>query len=96
VGHMRTLKLVSPMSALPPKADIAGDSLDVRFVPESGLMHRSKRPPIRSPCPTSTYATYCTCHDALAFRFAFTQPYVGERGISEHERPANIAACTAP
>jgi hypothetical protein len=25
-----------------------------------------------------------SCHDALAFRFAFTQPYVGERGISEH------------
>jgi hypothetical protein len=24
------------------------------------------------------------CHDALAFRFAFTQPDMGERGVSEH------------
>jgi hypothetical protein len=25
-----------------------------------------------------------TCDDTLAFRFAFAQPYMGERGISEH------------
>jgi SAM-dependent methyltransferase len=32
-GQKRTLRLVSPMSAIPPKADIAGRESDVRFVP---------------------------------------------------------------
>jgi hypothetical protein len=35
LGHKRTLKHVRPMSALPPKADIAGRQLDVRFVPKA-------------------------------------------------------------
>jgi hypothetical protein len=38
------------------------------------------------------------CHDALAFRFAFTQPYMGERGISEHairNQPAMRGAISA-
>jgi hypothetical protein len=33
LGQKRTLKRACPMSALPPKADIAGRQLDVRFVP---------------------------------------------------------------
>jgi hypothetical protein len=32
LGQKRTLRLGSPMSALPPKADIAGRQWDVRFV----------------------------------------------------------------
>jgi hypothetical protein len=31
------------MCALPPKADIVGDSLDIRFVPIRDQVHRSKR-----------------------------------------------------
>jgi hypothetical protein len=37
LGHKRTLKHVRPMSALPPKAGIAGRQLDVRFVPKDGV-----------------------------------------------------------
>jgi hypothetical protein len=33
LGQKRTLKRLRPMSALPPKADIACGQLDVRFVP---------------------------------------------------------------
>jgi hypothetical protein len=33
LGQKRTLRLASPMSALPPKADIARRPLDVRFGP---------------------------------------------------------------
>jgi hypothetical protein len=33
----RTLKRLRPMSALPPKADIAERQLDVRFVPDSDM-----------------------------------------------------------
>ena len=38
LGHKRTLRLVSPMSALPPKADIAERDEDVRFVPISDIV----------------------------------------------------------
>jgi len=37
LGHKRTLRLASPMSALLPKADIAGRPLDVRFVPKADI-----------------------------------------------------------
>jgi hypothetical protein len=33
LGQKRTLMRLLPMSALPPKADIAGRRLNVRFVP---------------------------------------------------------------
>jgi hypothetical protein len=33
LGQKRTSQPVRPMSALPPKADIAGRQADVRFVP---------------------------------------------------------------
>jgi hypothetical protein len=33
LGHKRTLRFVSSMSALPPKADINRPPTDVRFVP---------------------------------------------------------------
>jgi hypothetical protein len=33
LGHKQTLDCCSLMSAIPPKADIAGRPLDVRFVP---------------------------------------------------------------
>ena len=42
LGQKRTLRLVSPMSALPPNADIARRQLDVRFVPISDILHRGK------------------------------------------------------
>ena len=45
LGHKRTLRLASPMSALPPKADIPQRRLDVRFVPIADI----GAPAIRSP-----------------------------------------------
>jgi hypothetical protein len=42
LGQKRTLRLVSLMSALPPKADIAGRQLDVRFVPEADMLYASQ------------------------------------------------------
>ena len=36
LGHMRTWRGEFEMSALPPKVDIAGRQLDVRFVPKAG------------------------------------------------------------
>jgi hypothetical protein len=38
LGHKRTLKRVRLMSALPPKADIAGHDQDVRFVPIADIV----------------------------------------------------------
>src|ERR1700758_811887 len=35
LGQKRTLRCVEPMSALPPKADIAERNWDVRFVPKA-------------------------------------------------------------
>jgi hypothetical protein len=35
LGHKRTLKRLQPMSALPPKAGIAGCNRHVRFVPKA-------------------------------------------------------------
>jgi hypothetical protein len=35
LGHKRTLKYFSVMSALPPKADMAQHGHDVRFVPDA-------------------------------------------------------------
>jgi hypothetical protein len=37
LGQKRTLGDVRLMSALPPKADIAGSQLDVRFVPKADI-----------------------------------------------------------
>jgi hypothetical protein len=37
LGQKQTLRLVGLMSALPPKADIAEHSLDVRFVPKADI-----------------------------------------------------------
>jgi hypothetical protein len=37
LGQKQTLRNVSPMSALPPKADIAECDQDVRFVPEADI-----------------------------------------------------------
>jgi hypothetical protein len=45
VGQKRTLTRIRPMSALPPKADIAGRCLNVRFVPEAAVSNRSKSSP---------------------------------------------------
>jgi hypothetical protein len=36
------LKRLHPMSALPPKADIAGRRLDVRFVPKADICTAAK------------------------------------------------------
>jgi hypothetical protein len=51
MDQKQTLRCVQPMSALLPKADIAEQSLDVRFVPEADIdLHsrsgRSRRTPI--------------------------------------------------
>ena len=48
LGQKRTLKRLQPMSAITPKADIAGRDLDVRFVPlgdisQISLLNRSKK-----------------------------------------------------
>jgi hypothetical protein len=37
LGQKRTLRLASPMSALPPKADIGERNWDVRFVPKADI-----------------------------------------------------------
>ena len=37
LGHKRTFRLASGMSALPPKADIFRGGLDVRFVPKADI-----------------------------------------------------------
>ena len=37
LGQKQTLKRLHPMSALPPKADIAGGQLNVRFVPKGDI-----------------------------------------------------------
>src|SRR4029077_2347153 len=42
LGHKRTLKRLRPMSAIPPKADIAERDQDVRFVPMSDRLHCGK------------------------------------------------------
>jgi hypothetical protein len=39
--HKRTLRRVQTMSALPPKADIAGRQLNVRFVPKGDIAGHS-------------------------------------------------------
>jgi hypothetical protein len=44
MGHKRTFRDVGPMSALPPKADIGGRRLDVRFVPITDI---AKARPLR-------------------------------------------------
>jgi hypothetical protein len=38
LGQKQTLPDISAMSALPPKADIAGQQLDVRFVPKGDIL----------------------------------------------------------
>jgi hypothetical protein len=38
LGQNRTLTLVQPMSALPPKADIGTQSRNVRFVPKADMI----------------------------------------------------------
>jgi hypothetical protein len=38
LGQKRTLKRLHPMSALPPKADIAERDRDVRFVPTRDIL----------------------------------------------------------
>jgi hypothetical protein len=45
LGQKQTFRPFIAMSALPPKADIAGQPLDVRFVPKAdmGLSAASKR-----------------------------------------------------
>jgi hypothetical protein len=49
------------MSALPPKADIAGRQLDVRFVPEAdmGSNAASRKRRIRS-CSAAASARFCS------------------------------------
>ena len=44
LGQKRTSRQVWSMSALPPKADIETQPLNVRFVPKADIMHRSKNP----------------------------------------------------
>ena len=42
LGQKRTLEHVRVMSALPPKADIGTQSVNVRFVPGADKVHRGK------------------------------------------------------
>jgi hypothetical protein len=43
LSQKQTLHRSNAMSALPPKADIAGRRLDVRFVPKADLMRLQER-----------------------------------------------------
>jgi hypothetical protein len=49
LGQKQTLKRLHPMSALPPKADIADAMRNVRFVPKGDNVQRSKNSFVRSP-----------------------------------------------
>jgi hypothetical protein len=40
LGQKQTFQNVRAMSAIPPKADVAGRQLDVRFVPEADIEAR--------------------------------------------------------
>jgi hypothetical protein len=42
MGQKRILRPVEPMSALPPKAGIRTDEIDVRFVPLASKVQRNK------------------------------------------------------
>ena len=42
LGQKRTFRLVPPMSALPPKADIGTQSRDLRFVPKADILRCSE------------------------------------------------------
>jgi hypothetical protein len=55
LGHKRTFSKVSAMSALPPKADIAGRQLNVRFVPKADIALRLA--PVRRSGETSRRAS---------------------------------------
>jgi hypothetical protein len=46
LGQKRTLMSLHPMSALPPKADIAEYDWDVRFVPKADIMQYAVQQPI--------------------------------------------------
>jgi hypothetical protein len=46
LGQKQTLSDVSAMSALPPKADITGQQLDVRFVPKADILRCGKGTPL--------------------------------------------------
>ena len=48
LGQKQTFRYVRPMSALPPKADIAQRDWDVRFVPKADIPHCRKSASIRS------------------------------------------------
>ena len=48
LGQKRTLRRVQTMSAIPPKADIAEDDWDVRFVPIADSCTATNNFPIRS------------------------------------------------
>jgi hypothetical protein len=58
LGQKQTSRSQPVMSALPPKADIAGRQLDVRFVPETDQVRCSKFRPIRSPRRRRSTATW--------------------------------------
>src|SRR5215469_6960388 len=44
LGQKRTLKGIHPMSALPPKVDIAQHRRHVRFVPKADIHHLTRSP----------------------------------------------------
>jgi hypothetical protein len=48
LGHKRTFRSFRPMSALPPKADIGTQSVNVRFVPKADILRCDKSVVIRS------------------------------------------------
>src|SRR6516225_12412222 len=74
------------MSALPPKADIGTQPLDVRFVPKADIARCSKTLPIRSPRPSSVRGTLRP--SALAvFRLIISSHLFGiERSAPSHKR----------
>ena len=50
LGQKQTFAVQKGMSALPPKADMCGDVIDVRFVPLADIRHisalaKTERPP---------------------------------------------------
>jgi hypothetical protein len=78
LGQKQTLRCVCLMSALPPKADIGTQSLDVRFVPKADKMRRSEGRPIRS--PPSARKRISARHNDLIERVSELQHHVAPVG----------------
>src|SRR5262245_31792069 len=97
LGHLRPIGVVDGKSALPPKAGIRADSLNVRFVPLTTKVRRNKKlgysgtavPPVTM---TSTLMWCCALlnqFDIVELEAAAPEPLV--TAVEAHERKGPLA-----